>query len=236
MEVNNLKKIMFVGSKNKTDLVMYLGLILKKMGYKTVIADATQKKTYLRSYTRYVDQNTLYNFFDLEIAPANNLQELKKAMKDSNEDLNLYEYMLVDIDHIPEQFDWGEMDEYYYVADYEKVTLLDDKQLIEAFLTTTDKQLLFNKVVFELPSNIDSNYLDQLFNHKVKWSTTYELPFDELDIANKVKMQYDMKPTFKSLSKEFNNMLALMITILSGHHEKDAKQAMKQIEKGDYFK
>ncbi|MED4400326.1 hypothetical protein [Metabacillus fastidiosus] len=229
-----MKKILFLGSKNKSDLVMYIALILKKNGYKTVIADATQKKTYLRSYTRYADQDTLYNFFNVEIAPVNSLQNLKSLMKSSGEDLNKYDFMLVDIDHVHDQYDWEDFEASYYVADYEKVTLLDDTKLMKDILANNDKGIIFNQVVYEVSSNIDSDYLDYLFNHKIKWSSTYKLPFDEMDVANKVDMQYNMKPTFKRLSKEFRNTLSSIITVLTGHHEKDTKIAMKQIEKGDY--
>ncbi|MGG3806079.1 hypothetical protein [Metabacillus fastidiosus] len=228
-----MKKILFLGSKNKSDLVMYIALILRRIGYKTVIADATQKKTYLRSYTRYSDQDTLYNFFDVEIAPVNSLQNLKTLMKSSGDDLNNYDYMLVDIDHVHDKYDWEEFDASYYVADYEKVTLLDDMKLMETILANNSKEMMFNQVVYEVLSSIDNEYLDYLFNHKVNWSSIYKLPFDEMDVANKVDMQYNMKPTFKRLSKEFRNTLSSIITVLTGHHEKDTKLAMKQIEKGD---
>ncbi|PGT83226.1 hypothetical protein [Bacillus sp. AFS040349] len=230
-----MKKVLFLGTRDKSDLVLYVALTLAQIGYKTAVVDCSKKKRYLRTYTNYTDKNELYDFFNIDIAAANSPNELESIMKQSNEKLESYDFVLVDIDNLDSKSNWRPFDRRYYVGDHDKINLIDDGELVNSFLQENEKEVEFNKVTYEVPSDVDEAYLNQLFNHKIKWTaSSYELPFDEMDAANKINMQYNMEPTFKKLSKDYKKVITSIVTSIAGNHEKESKIAMKKMEKGDF--
>lgn len=230
-----MKKVLFLGTRDKSDLVLYVALTLSQIGYKTVVVDCSMKKRYLKTYTKYEEENSLYDFFNIDIASASSPEELEKSMKQANEKLESYDYVLLDIDHIDHLSKWSSFHTRFYVGDHDKISLIEDSELVNSFVRANEKEKEFNRVTYDLPSDLDDKYLNQLFNHNIKWTASYyELPFDEMDAANKINMQYYMEPTFKKLSKEYKKVVSSIVISLSGHHEKETKIAFKKLEKGDF--
>lgn len=228
-----MKKILFLGSKDKSDLVMYLGLILNEIGLKTLIVDTSPNKRYLRTYTRFQDELEICDFFNVDIASVTSWKEVSTILESVDEQQNQYDFVLVDIEKIQLQEGWANFDDRYYVGNHEKVTLLDDAKLLKEYTSKQKEDTEFNKVIFYIDSDVDESYLDELIGHAVKWSVDYyEIPYDDFDLSNKIDMQYNMMPTFKKLSKDYRKTLASIVTAISGYHEKDTKHAIKQLERG----
>lgn len=233
-----MKKILLLGTKDKSDLAMYLGMILAKNGLSTLLVDTTSKKRYLQAYTRfeYDDELHFYDFFDVDIAATKSWNELESVTHKSNEELQKYDFILVDIEEEAIVSHWNDFDYRYYVGNHEKLTLIEDADLITRFLDEHAAEKEFNKIVFSLESDVDEEYLEQMIDGEIKWSLDdFEIPYDEFDLRNKVNMQYNMQPTFKKLSKDYKDTLASIVTAISGYHRKDTKQAMKQLERGDFI-
>jgi hypothetical protein len=228
-----LKKILFLGTKDKSDLVMYIALLQSQLGVKTLIVDGTNNHKYLHAYTRFSDKSLIYDFFNIDIAAAGSWNELEEVAKKSKESLSDYECILIDLDHVKQKSTWPDCDDYYYVFSHEKLTLIEDASLLNNYSATNNISIELKKFTYLIDCDVDEEYLDQLIDNKFKWSSSHHLvPFDEFDISNKVNMQYNMKPTFKRLSKAYKKALAEMVTNIIGNHEKETKSAMKQIEKG----
>ena len=101
-----MKCIGFVGSADKTELVMYIAKVLSSLDKKTIYIDATTKQK-----TRYIiptigdmeEQNQYVVQHDgVEFAIGfTNMLELKKYFLSKGEDFTEFEYVLVDTD-VPE--------------------------------------------------------------------------------------------------------------------------------------
>ena len=227
-----MKKILFIGSKDKTDLTMYLAQIFTQLNLKTMIIDTTLKQKYQKAYTNLKDKG-LYNFSDVDIlCGASSFNEASEITRNNDEDISSYEMLLVDVDEKTYVKDWPIFDHVIYVGDYERLTMVEDSELLLAFLDEYGDQRNFIRISHHIDSDIREDYFNELINHSVTWSDKHFLiELDERNLENKICMQYTMMATFKKLTRPYKNLLKQLVTAILGFHEKDTRSAMKRRER-----
>ncbi|MDQ0271212.1 hypothetical protein [Cytobacillus purgationiresistens] len=227
-----MKKILFLGNKDKSDLVLYTALIMEKSGYKPLIVDTSFDNKYFHAYAECDDKQTYYDFFGVDIAAASSPKLLESVTGKSENELNDYDFILVDIESTASISKWSGFEHRYYIGNQKKVTLKRDSALLMQFIEKYPDEKEFQKVLFSVYPDLDEDYLDELIKYKVKWiPDTYDIPYDEFNIVNKINMQFNMKPMFKKVSTDYKNVLAAIYTDLTGHHEKDMKHALNQLKR-----
>ncbi|MFD1736225.1 hypothetical protein ACFSCX_06560 [Bacillus salitolerans] len=228
-----MKRVLFLGTKDKSDLVVYIGLILRELGFKTLIVDSSIRKKYFRTYTNMEHNPSLYDFFGVDIISATSEDELNQVLATyEQEPEKPYDVLLVDMYEVSESKGWHEFDERFYVGNQEKISLMEDAELLMKFVKHYPDQSQLNRIVFTLDNQIEKTYFDQLIHESVKWGAwDYEVEYNEFDQINRIQMQYAMRPTFKKLSRNYKKLLSRLITALIGFHERDSLKAMKRLNK-----
>ncbi|MEC2074168.1 hypothetical protein [Alkalihalophilus marmarensis] len=226
-----MKKVLFLGSRDKTDLVMYVGQVLSKLDLRVLIVDGTEKEKHVKTYNAQMDHR-LTDFHGVDIVPsAGSKKNLEATLKVYKESLSTYDVVIYDLDQIAGLEGWEEFSHRIYVTDYSKLTLRQDKEIFNYYATKFD-DMEFTRVVFEVDSSVDEFYIDQSLDYKPKWTALdYFIPLDDRDEANKINMHYDMIPSLKKLTRPYKSFLASFISVMNETHTKDVKISMKTVER-----
>ena len=94
-----MKKVAFIGSYDKADMIIYIAKILTNMGSKVLVIDSTvlQKTRYIVPTMKALKQYiTTYEKVDVAIG-FENINQIKEYQKQTGEEFN-YDYVLIDID------------------------------------------------------------------------------------------------------------------------------------------
>ena len=97
-----MEKINFIGSFDKTDVIMYVAKILVEMGKKVLIIDATvnQKAKYVIPAIDNDSTTYVTNYLDIDIAVGfTNYGDIKKYLGMPESAVFTYDYIFLDIDN-----------------------------------------------------------------------------------------------------------------------------------------
>ena len=94
-----MKKVAFIGSYDKADMIIYVAKILTNMGSKVLVIDSTvmQKTRYIVPTMKALKQYiTTFEKVDIAIG-FENISQIKEYKKQTGEEFD-YDYVLIDID------------------------------------------------------------------------------------------------------------------------------------------
>ena len=229
-----MRKIGFIGSYDKTDMLLYIAKILTVLKKKILIIDSTlmQKSKYtvpaLTPTRKYV---TTYEDIDVAIG-FDDEQDLRDYMLlDENESFE-YDYALVDIDtsDIFENFGMQITDLIYFVTSFDVYCL---KRGIEALNglkdTISAKKVLYTKNMLKE----EDEYLNFLsMNSKVIWKEErIFFPFEQGDQSVIFENQRMSKIKLRNLSNQYVEGIITITNEISGESINDIRKAIKIIEK-----
>ena len=231
-----MKKIGFVGAYDKTDMILYIGKILKVLNKKVLIIDSTlsQKAKYIvpsiNPTTTYI---TEYEEMDVAVGFVS-LKQLDNYLKTTGVGKGNYDYILVDIDHIRQfmNFELQNADKLYFVTSFDVYSLKKGLDIIRGLQESTS----FTKVIFSQHIlKEDDDYLNYLARVcKVVWSE-YKIyfPIDSSDFSAIAENQRLSKIKFRGLSLAYKEGLTYLVEDFA-KEESDSKirKAIKSIEKG----
>ncbi len=228
-----MEKIAFVGSYDKTDMLIYIAKILTVLGKKTILIDTTvlQKSRYIIPAIKPLKQYiTTFEKIDVAIG-FENFEQIKQSQNFNGQNVD-YDYALLDIDTARgyEAFQITPQDTHYFVTSFDIYCLRRGLQVFRRLQSPIE----MTKVLFTKEMLLEE---DQYLNHlssglKIKWNSEiiyfpFELGDQNVIFAN----QRTSRIRLKGLSMQYMDSLMYIAEEISKMNQNDIKKAVKIIEK-----
>lgn len=231
-----MKKVSFIGSYDKTDLILYIAKVLVALGKKVIMIDSTtnQKAKYvvpvIKPTKAYVTE-----FEEIEVAVGfSNFEEIKQYLGLQEQSELPYDIALIDIDNEDEieEFHIDNSCMNYFVTGIDLYSLKKGLEILSGL-----KEILkLTKVMFSRDASPEEdNYLNYLsLGYKVEWSEEIiYFPFEVGDQTVIAENQRVSKIKYKNLSSQYKESLLYIIEQISEKDEySKLKKVFKQLEKG----
>ncbi len=231
-----MRKISFIGTYDKIDLILYIAKILVATDKKVLVIDSTvnQKAKYvvpvIKPTKAYVTE-----FEDIDVAVGfNNLNEIKEYLGMPIHAELPYDIALLDIDSYQSIVDFGidNTERNYFVTGLDLYTLKKGLEILSGITEI----LNLTKVFFSKnATKEDDDYLNYLsLGYKIQWSEEIiYFPFEVGDQSVMAENQRVAKIKFKKLSAQYKEALIYIVEqILDQNEYAKMKRIFKQLEKG----
>ncbi|MBL0385846.1 hypothetical protein JJB07_04210 [Tumebacillus sp. ITR2] len=232
-----MKKMLFAGACDKSDLLLYIGKVLALADQKVLIVDATREHLYQYSVPNIDREYHVTEFEGFDVANGfTSYESLQTYMDAEQEKLDAYDCLLIDTDRPDAVATWGEIEHYALVTTYEKRTVRANQDLIEGIFSARrdESEVLFQKVILrEVDCQINEEYVESTISeYPIQWSDpSYPVFFDDVDFAVKIENQFNERLAMKRLSKPFKQGIQDLALLISGLPDSDIKKALKQAER-----
>ena len=230
-----MRKISFIGTYDKIDLILYVAKILVAMDKKVLVIDTTinQKAKYIvpviMPTKAYVTE-----FEEIDVAVGfNNLNEIKEYLGIPQHAELPYDIALLDIDSYESlvSFEIKGEDTNYFVTGVDLYTL---KKGLEILSGLTEIMKLTKEIIKKNSSQEDDDYLNYLsLGYKVAWNDEIVyFPFEVGDQSVIAENQRVSKIKFKKLSEQYKEALIYIVEqILDQDEYAKMKRIFKQLER-----
>ena len=229
-----MEKIAFIGSYDKTDMIIYIARTLTIMGKKVLVADTTalQKSRYIvptmKAERQYI---TTFDRVDIAIgfASLGQIAQYKKTEEGTTMD---YDYALIDIDSYKAYYNFKIQteDKKYFVTKFDIYCLRRGLQVFRRLETKTPvTKGLFSKDMLAS----ENEYLEYLSKGlKIEWnSDIIFFPFELGDQNTIYANQRTGKIRIKGLSSQYIDGISYIAGEISGETPGAIKKAIKILEK-----
>lgn len=226
----------FIGSYDKTDLILYIAKVLTTVGKKVLVVDntVTQKAKYIvpviNPTKAYV---TEFEKIDVSVG-FNNFEEIKKYLGVPEEKGFEYDICLIDIDSCEnfENFHMEKSKKNYFVTSFDLYSLKKGIEIINSLKEPIRlTKILYSKNILKE----EDDYLNYIsLGTKAVWNEDYRvyIPFDNGDQSVIAENQRVSKIGIRKLSNQFRESLFYIATdILGEDKESEVKKAFKILEK-----
>lgn len=230
-----MKNICFIGAFDKLDLILYTSKIIKGLGYKILIVDATdlQKARYIVP-TINPTKSYITRFEDIDIAIGfNSYEEIERYIGFTEDQKMKYDYILVNIDNA-EKFDNFNNEstiKNYFVTSFELYSIRKGLETIKQIV----KPIKITKLLFSREINeADDYYLEYLaLGHKIIWEeNNINFPYETQDIEAMIENQKNFKIKTRGLTQQYKESLEyLIIDMIPNINLANLRRIMKNIEK-----
>ncbi len=231
-----MKKVGFIGTYDKTDLILNIAKILTTMKKKVIVVDSTltQKAKYV---VPVINPTLTYitDFEDIDVAVGfKNEMGIKNYLGIAENEELPYDIMLIDVDDslAVEEFNLIKAPKNYFVTAFDLYSL---KRGLEV-LSNLKEPMSLTKILFtkEILKEED-DYLDFLsLGYKVMWNE-YRIyfPIENGDWSVLAENQRVAKIKLKKLSMQYKDSLVYIVgEILNDTSENQIRRAVKTIERG----
>lgn len=231
-----MRKISFIGSYDKIDLILYIAKILVATDKKVLVIDSTinQKAKYIVPVIKPT-KAYVTDFEGIDVAVGfSNFNEIKEYLGMPIHAELPYDIALIDIDSYESIINFGidNSDKNYFVTGFDLYTL---KRGLE-ILSGITEILNLTKVCFsKTATKEDDDYLNYLaLGYKIQWSDEIiYFPFEVGDQSIIAENQRVAKIKFKKLSAQYKEALIFIVEqILDQDEYAKMKRIFKQLEKG----
>lgn len=226
----------FIGSYDKTDLIIYIAKVLTTVGKKVLVIDNTQLKK-----AKYIvpvinpTKSYITEFEKIDVSVGfENLEDIKKYLGVSSEKQLEYDICLVDVDSIENFQNFGikNAKRNYFVSSFDLYSL---KRGLE-ILNNISEPIKLTKILYSKDIlKEEDDYLNYIsLGTKAIWNENYRvyIPFDNGDQSVIIENQRVSKIGIRKLSSQFKESLYYISTdILGGKFESEVKKAFKVLEK-----
>lgn len=225
-----MKKVAFIGSYDKADMIIYIAKTLVNLGKKVLVVDSTvtQKTRYIVPTMKALKQYiTTFEKIDIAIG-FENFNQIKEYKGEALD----YDFALIDIDSYRGYYYYQikTEDKKYFITSFDVYCLRRGLQVfkkIEEPIEVT--KVLFTKEM--LPE--EDKYLDFLAKGlKVKWAKDIlYFPFDLSDQNAIFANQRSGRIQLRGLSLQYVDGISFMAEEISGESSGNIKKAVKMIER-----
>lgn len=232
-----MKTIGFIGTYNKTDLLVYIAKIFTTANKKVLIVDTTlmQRAKYIVPVISPA-KSYITTFEDIDIAVGLYSYKSIKNYLGLSESAELgYDYVFFDIDSIEEaqEFEINNFSQNYFVSGFDVYSLRKGLEiLLELNEPIEIQKILFSKNI----SYEEESYFEYLaLGIKAKWKQeTIYFPFEQGDQTVIIENQMVQKIKYKKLTELYRESLLYIATKILDDTKEEAniKKAFKQLEKG----
>lgn len=233
-----MKKIVFIGSYDKTDFLLYVAKIMTVLGKKVLIIDSTiiQKAKYVVPVI-HPTKTYVTEFEEIDVAVGfTDMDEIRAYLGYNSIEEFPYDYCLLDIDTYDGycDFEAQEAIKNYFVTSFDVYSL---KRGIEA-LSGLQQKITLTKILFSKDMlQEEDEYLEFLaMTCNVEWEKEkIYLPFDRGDQSVIIENQRTSKINFRNLSAQYKDGLIFLtegILEQEGIGSGEIRRAVRKIEKG----
>ena len=229
-----MKKVAFIGSYDKADMIIYVAKILTLMGKSVLVVDSTalQKTRYIvpamEASKQYI---TTYEKIDIAIG-FENLAQIKEYRTAETKDEFNYDYVLLDIDSYKGYVYFGVKpdDKHFFITSFDLYCLRRGLQVFRRL----EGQVEVTKVLFTkemLPE--EEQFLDHLSKGlKIKWDNdVIYFPFELGDQNAIFSNQRSGRIRMRGISQTYVDGIIYMTEELSGSNSGEVRRAAKHIER-----
>lgn len=227
-----MKKVAFIGSYDKADMIIYIAKILTNMGSKVLVIDSTvmQKTRYIVPTMKALKQYiTTFEKVDVAIG-FENINQIKEYKKQTSEEFD-YDYVLIDIDSYRGYvyYQIKAEDKKYFVTSFDLYSLRRGLQVFKKL----EEPIEVTKVLFtkEMDPNEEKYFEFISKGIKVKWSKiVLYFPFDYSDQNAIFANQRSGRIQLKGVSSEYVDGISYMVEEISGEkNQSKIKKAVKML-------
>lgn len=229
-----MEKCAFIGSFDKTDLILHVAKALSNLNKKVLVVDATalQKSRYIvpamTSTKKYI---TTFEQVDVAIG-FESIDVLKQYISENESKSFEYDYVLIDIDSPRGYVGYKILpgDKHYFVTSFDVYSL---KRGLQTFLYAQQPvnvtKILFTKDM--LPE--EDEYLNFLSKKlKIKWNNEIIFfPFEAGDQSAIYANQRTSRIRIRGLSVQYVDNIAFIVEDITNCKTNEAKKAVKLMEK-----
>lgn len=231
-----METIGFIGSYDKTDLMIYIAKVLTTVGAKVLVVDdtITQKAKYI---VPVINPTKAYitEFEKIDVSVGfHNFEEMKQYLGIPEGKELEYDYCLIDVDSNEsfERFQVNQSKRNYFVTSFDMYSLKRGIEILNDFKEPIPlTKILYSKDM----SKEEDDYLNYIsLGSKVIWNEDYRvyIPFDNGDQSVIYENQRVAKIGIRRLSNQFKDSLYyIALDILGEEKESDIKKAFKILEK-----
>ena len=226
-----MKKVAFIGSFDKADMIIYIAKILTNMGKKVLVVDSTvmQKTRYIVPSMKALKQYiTTFEKIDIAIG-FENLAQIKEYKGEGQLD---YEYVLIDIDSYRGYYYYQikPEDNKYFITSFDVYCLRRGLQVFKKI----EQPVQVTKVLFtkEMLPDEDKylNFLSKGLN--IKWGKEIlYFPFELGDQNAIFSNQRSGRIQLRGLSLQYVDGITFMAEEISGESQKNITKAVKMMER-----
>ena len=227
-----MKKIVFIGGYDKSDMIIYIAKILSLMNKRILVIDTTllQKTKYIvPTMTPTLKYVTTYDGIDIAIG-FKDMLDLQSYLGIAN--FEEYDYILYDIDNpdFYNSFEIEPADEHCLLTTFDIYSV---QKGIEVLRTIKQPTEVLKAIITRDPASEESEYLDFVtFNLKIKWKENIVyIPFDTEDLYEIYQNQRYSRVKFTGLSMDYMDSLSFLIENLTGCSRGEIRKAVKMIER-----
>lgn len=231
-----METIGFIGSYDKTDLIIYVAKVLVTAGKKVLVVDNTiQKKA--KYIVPVINPTKAYvtEFEKIDVSVGfESFEEIKKYLGVPDGQELEYDICLVDVDSNEnfEKFNIDKAKKKYFVTSFDLYSLKKGLEIINNLKEPVKMtKVLYSKDILKE----DNEYLNYVsLGTKAVWNEEYRvyIPFDNGDQSIIYENQRVAKIGIRKLSVQFKESLSyIAMDILGEKQEQEIKKAMKILEK-----
>lgn len=225
-----MKKVAFIGSYDKADMIIYIAKTLVNLGKKVLVVDSTvtQKTRYIVPTMKALKQYiTTFEKIDIAIG-FENFNQIKEYKGEALD----YDFALIDIDSYRGYYYYQikTEDKKYFITSFDVYCLRRGLQVLKKIEEPIEvTKILFTKEM--LPE--EDRYLDFLAKGlKVKWAKDIlYFPFDLSDQNAIFANQRSGRIQLRGLSIQYIDGISFMAEEISGESSGNIKKAVKMIER-----
>lgn len=229
-----MKKCVFIGTYDKTDMLIYVAKILTLMGKKVILIDTTLlKKSRYIVPTMIQEKQYITTFEDIDIAIGfENFAAIKRYQKEVWGEEFKYDIALLDVDRAIayERFKVQREDKHYFVTSFDVYNLKRGLQV----LSHIQKGAKVTKVYYTKNMIAEEDgYLNYLAkNHKINWDkkNIVFFPFETSDLNAIFENQRSGRIQTKGLSSVYIEAVLFLVEEISGEGNGKVRKAYKMLE------
>ena len=224
------KVVMNIGTRKKADYLIYLAYAMQAIGKRVLIVDFTQNEIYRTGYVRLGPEGYLYDLQGIDIlVGAQCWQDIPDLLGVSNENLDLYDVVLLDIDNLDSlQKEWPVCDDYVYVGDFERDHIKRDSELLQ-YLLSSLSQPFIRRVTYASKFKMNADFIEVLIKGEMKWNSVHMLfEYDEAIEELRLIIQHQQTIPYDSLSRQHKELFNGYISELYMMHVDEIQENVKQ--------
>lgn len=226
-----MKKYIFLGGYDKTDLILFLAKMAVLSGKKVLVIDTTaSQKTRYTVPVMSPTQKYITTFEDIDIAVG--FSNIEEILDYTYEDILNYDMLLIDVDSLAAYQNFGvePLDEHCFVTGFDLYSIRRGVEVLEGLPSPTRvTKIYFTKDM--LPEEDEyvmflSQGLKVIWNEEIIY-----FPFERGDQNVINTNQRFAKIKIKGLSKDYLEALAFIAEENLGLTDTEVRKAMKIMEK-----
>lgn len=230
-----MKNICFIGAYDKMDFILCVAKIVKLLGNKVLIVDATelQKSKYIvptiNPVTKYITR-----FEDIDIALGfESYSDIENYIEETEERKMEYDYAFINIDDQDKfpNFNNSDTIKNYFVTTLELYAIRKGLETIKKI----NKPINITKIIFSRNiSQEDEYYIDYLaLGYKISWDDNkINFPYTIEDIEAMMENQKNYRIRIKNLSQQYRDNLEYLISnMIPNINMSNLRKVMKNLER-----